>query len=110
MLAPVPRLFGSTAKTEILLALALLKETYAQELARVLELAPTTVFRVLEDLEREGIILSRHVGRTRLVGLSPRMYGASELEALLQKYVRRTDLEERIARIRRRPRRRGKEV
>jgi predicted transcriptional regulator len=110
MLAPAPKLFGSRAKTETLLAIALLKETYTQELARVLELAPTTVFRVLEDLEREGIILSRLVGRTRTVALNPRMYGAGELESLLQKYAQRTELKERIARIRRRPRRRGKEV
>ena len=51
MLTPDLKLFGSAAKTKTLLGIALLKETYTRELARVLELAPTTVFRILDDLE-----------------------------------------------------------
>jgi len=42
--------------------------------------------------------------------LNPRMYGVRELEAFLLKYAKGTDVEENVSRIRRRPRRRGKEI
>lgn len=79
MLAPAPKLFGSRAKTETLLAIALLQETYTQELARILELAPTTVFRVLEDLEREGIILSASLAERARSASTPACMGPASL-------------------------------
>jgi DNA-binding transcriptional ArsR family regulator len=110
MLSRNPKLFGSPSRTRTLLAIALLKESYVQQLAGILELSQPAVFRIVEGLEREGLLVSRYVGRTRTVSLNPRMYGVGELEALLLKYAKGTDIEERVSRIRRRPRRRGKEL
>jgi DNA-binding transcriptional ArsR family regulator len=105
---PAARLFGSAPRTRILIAVALLTETYPRELARLLDLARLTVQRILDSFEREGVILSRIVGRNRVVSLNRRMYGAAELEAFLLKYARHTDLDDIVSRLRRRPRRRGK--
>ena len=108
MIVP-PKLFGSEPRSKLLVALALLGETFPSELARVIGSSLITTQRILRDLERESIVASRQVGRNRMVSLNPRMYGAAELVALLEKYARRTDVVERIEQIRRRPRRPGKE-
>ncbi|MDE2481182.1 MAG: winged helix-turn-helix transcriptional regulator [bacterium] len=107
---PPAKLFGSATRTDILVAVALLEETYARELARALELAPLTVQRILNDLEREGALVSRLVGRSRVFAINPRMYGGIELREFLMKYARKTTVQERLARLRRRPRRAGKDV
>lgn len=104
------KLFGSPTRTRLLVAIASLKETYPSELARVLELSNLTVQRILADLEREGVIVSRMLGRNRIVSLNPRMYGAAEFESFLSKYARRTDIQQKLAGLRRRPRRAGKEI
>jgi DNA-binding transcriptional ArsR family regulator len=103
-----PKLFGSAPRTRIIAAIALLKETYPEELARLLRVSRLTVQRIVDGFEREGVLSSRIVGRNRIVSLNRRMYGARELEAFLLKYVRSTDVEGAISALRRRPRRRGK--
>lgn len=110
MVLAVSKLFGSSTRTRTLMAIALLKESYVQQLADLLDLGQPAVFRIVESLEREAVLVSRYVGRTRTVSLNPRMYGVNELEAFLFKYAKGTDIEERVAGIRRRPRRRGKEL
>jgi DNA-binding transcriptional ArsR family regulator len=92
------------------LAIALLKETYVRQLALLLGVSSPVLFRIVDALEREGIVVSRYVGRTRTVALNPRMYGVQDLEAFLLKYAKGTDVEENVSRIRRRPRRRGKKI
>jgi len=108
MLVSNPKLFGSPTRTRTLLAIALLKESYVQQLAGLLELEQPAVFRIVDGLEHEGVLVSRCVGRTRTVSLNPRMYGVADLEAFLLKYSKSTDIEERVANVRRRPRRHGK--
>ena len=105
-----PKLFGSATRTRTLVAIALLKDSYVRQLADILEISQPTIFRIVDDLEREGVVVSRYVGRTRIVSINPRLYGSGELEAFLLKYAKGTDVEDKIARIRRRPRRRGKAV
>jgi len=104
------KLFGSAPRTRLLIAIALLKETFPSELARVIGSSLLTTQRILAGLEREGVVVSRQMGRNRIVSLNPRMYGAAELASLLEKYALRTDLFERIEDLRRRPRRPGKEI
>jgi DNA-binding MarR family transcriptional regulator len=94
----------------VLFALALLEETYPSELARLLEIPLMTVQRILDDLEREGVVVKRTVGRNRMATLNPRMYGGAELRDFLMKYSRRTNIQKRLAKLRRRPRRTGKEI
>jgi DNA-binding transcriptional ArsR family regulator len=105
-----PKLFGSATRTRAILAIALLKETYVRQLAGLLGVSSPVIFRITDDLEREGVVISRYVGRTRTISLNPRLYGIRELEAFLMKYAKGSDVEENVGRIRRRPRRRGKQI
>lgn len=94
------KLFGSAQRTRLLVAVALLKETYAREVASVLDLYPLTAQRILDDYEREGVLVSHNRGRARIFALNTRMSGASELRGFLTKYARRTDVPFRIFTIR----------
>lgn len=81
-------LFGSRRRTEILIMLALLEETYPTELARLLEAALYSVQTILASLEDQGIVASRKRGRMRMVSLDPRYYAFEELGALLRRMAR----------------------
>jgi len=107
---PLANLFGSPTRTKILVSVALLRETFPQELARVLDLPRLSVQRIINGLEREGVLVSRTVGRNRMVTLNPRMYGGAELEAFLTKYGRSIGVDEQLSQLRRRPRRKGKTI
>jgi len=54
-MAGMDALFGSTNRTDILVAVARLGETYVAELGRLLALRPTEVGRALSSLERAGV-------------------------------------------------------
>jgi len=92
-----------------LLALELLTETYARELARVLDASLSSVQRGLQSLERDGLVAGRDVGRTRLLRLNPRAFARRELERYLERLLEpEAELRTRAALLRRRPRRTGK--
>jgi len=76
-------LFGSTNRTDILVAVARLGETYVAELGRLLALRPTEVVRALSSLERAGVVATKRLGNTRVVRLEPRYRAKGELYALL---------------------------
>ncbi len=76
-------LFGSRRRTEVLILLGLLDDSYASELAGMLNAPLYSVQRILSDLEDMGIVASRMRGRTRLVSLNPRYFAVEELRALL---------------------------
>ncbi len=87
----------------------MLETTYPSELAQLLGLRTFTVQTILASLEREAIIASRLMGRTRVVTLNPRYFAHAELSALLWKLGQRdVELQTRLAARRRRPRRAGK--
>jgi DNA-binding PadR family transcriptional regulator len=101
--------FGSQARTRALLGLQLLVESYSRELARVFEMNLSSVQKALRSLERDGLIVGRAVGRTRVFRLNPRILGRRELERYLDRLLESdTDLRRRAATLRRRPRRSGK--
>lgn len=92
-----------------MLALELLTETYARELARVLDASLSSVQRGLQSLERDGLVAGRDVGRTRLLRLNPRAFARRELERYLERLLEpEAELRTRAALLRRRPRRTGK--
>ena len=106
-----PKLFGSPRRTEVLVLLALLEESYPAELEQLLGAGKAALAYILDDLEAEGVITSRRLGRTRRIALSPRYFAAKELRALLDKLARGDQRLQSIAAGRRsRPRRRGKEL
>ena len=108
---PSAKLFGSNSRSRVLVAIALLRDSYARELARVTGVPLVSVQRITQSLERDAVITGRPSGSTRLLSLNRRLYGVDELDAFLVKYARRMpDLIESIETLRRRPRRSGKEV
>ena len=103
------KLFGSTPRSRLLTLIALLDKTYPRELARLSGVPLASLQRMVNDLERDGVLATRIVGANRELSLNPRFYGAGELRSLLLKYAQRDpDLEHRVSALRRRPRRAGK--
>ena len=80
--------FGSQTRTRILLALELLGQSYARELARLLASSLSAVLKGLASLERDGLIAGRLVGRTRVFQLDPRYFAAKQLQDLLSRLLR----------------------
>jgi|SRR5258706_3291435 len=103
--------FGSNARTRVLLALQLLGESYARELARLLDLNLSGVQKALQSFERDGLVADRAAGRTRLYRVNPRAFALRELERYLDRLLQpETELRGRAAALRRRPRRSGKPI
>ena len=101
--------FGGRARTLVLLALSLLDESFQRELARLLEVQLNGVQQALRGLEIDGLVAARLAGRTRLYRLNPRYFARQELEDYLKRLARaETELLERTAQLRKRPRRAGK--
>jgi hypothetical protein len=75
--------FGSRRRTEVLVLVALLGESYPSEIARLLGAPLFSVQKIVDSLDREGILATRLMGGTRRVSLDPRWFAARELEALL---------------------------
>lgn len=93
--------FGSQARTRALLALAIMTETYPRELARVLDAPLFSVQKALMALERDGLLASRVLGRTRLYALNPRYLASRELREYLERLSGRDfELRRRIATVR----------
>lgn len=102
-------IFGSRRRTEVLILLGLLEESYPTELANLLKAPLFSVQRILSDLESQGLVATRQRGRTRLVSLNPRFYAVAELKALLARLVLgEPDLDALAAGHRVRPVQRGK--
>lgn len=101
--------FGSQTRTRILVALGTMQQSYPRELARLLRSALNPVQAALRSLERDGLVVGRVVGRTRVFQLNPRYFAASAVRALIDKLAPvDTDLIEQISALRRRPRRTAK--
>jgi hypothetical protein len=103
--------FGSQTRTRLLIALELLGQSYAREFGRLLGAPLSVVQKGLVSLERDGLIVGRLIGRTRLFEINPRFFAVKELRALLARLAAGdTDLRRRTTELRRRPRRTGKRV
>ncbi|HKQ59302.1 MAG TPA: helix-turn-helix domain-containing protein [Candidatus Eisenbacteria bacterium] len=101
--------FGSQSRTQVLIALRLLTESHARELARLLSVPLYSVQQALKSLEKDGLVAARSVGRTRAFRINPGHFAKPELEAYVMKLSEpESELRERIAALRRRPRRTGK--
>ncbi len=71
-------MFGSRRRTEVLILTALLGETYPTELARLLGAPLYSVQTIVDALDREGVVATRLIGRSRQVSLDPRYYCQKE--------------------------------
>lgn len=104
-------LFGTRTRTDLLILIEMLGETHAAELARLSGVRLSTVQNALTSLEQTGAVVGVVEGRARRVRLNPRYFAAAELRTLLEK-LGRSDVEllDKVAELRRRPRRAGKSL
>jgi DNA-binding transcriptional ArsR family regulator len=103
--------FGGRTRTEALMTLQLLEESYAREIARLLQRHLSGVQKALRSLESDGLIAGRTQGRTRLFRLAPRYFAYDELRRYLDRLTEaEAELRERAGRLRRRPRKTGKRL
>ena len=77
------KLFGSRRRTELLIVIALLGESYPTEIARLLGARLYSIQTIVDELEREGVLATQLRARTRWVRLDSRFYAFAELQALL---------------------------
>jgi len=103
-------LFGSKNRERVLVFLHAREEGFAREIARFYETDYYPIYNQLGKLEDSGVIVSHKVGRTIVFQFNPRYALLPELRALLEKALScyPDELQERLLRNRRRPRRRGK--
>lgn len=101
--------FGSPTRTRVLLALVWLGDSYARELARLLDTRLSAVQKALRGLERDRLIAARTVGRTRLYRFDPRYFAHRDLVRYVTRLAEaESALRDRVTSLRRRPRRSGK--
>jgi DNA-binding IclR family transcriptional regulator len=102
-------LFGSSARTKVLVVLNMIEDSHVRELQRLADIDFTTVRRVVGNLEREGVVAGRTIGTTRRISFDPRYYAVAELRALLGRLESVwPELAESVSALRKRPRRAGK--
>lgn len=110
MPAMLEAVVGSEGAERVLLFLAARRQGYALEIANTLEMSVSNVQKHLERMERDGLLVSEKVGRTRVFSFNPRYMFKEEVDALLTKALGFTPspLKEKLLLGRRRPRRKGK--
>jgi predicted ArsR family transcriptional regulator len=109
MLVGMSSPFGGQTRTRVLLALHLMGESYPRELARILEVSLWGAQQALRRLELDGLVAGRSMGRTKVFRINPRYFAYRDLQRYLQRLTEpEENLRERVAAIRRRPRRTGK--
>jgi len=105
------RLFGTPARSRTLLAIALLEQTYLRELARVAGVPFMSIVRIVDDLQEQGVVSTLMRGTQRTVTLNSAYFAFREIRDLLVRLAPTEPLiVEAIEALRRRPRRRGKEI
>lgn len=103
-------LLGNESAEKALLYLENYGQGYARKIAAVYGVSLSQIQRQLERLERDGILVSQLVGKTRVYQINPRYFFKDELRALLEKALKNlpTPLKEKYFSERTRPRRKGK--
>jgi len=106
----IEAIVGSEGAERVLFCLAARGGGYASEIASFFDMDVSTVQNQLKRMEREGLLVNRQSGRTRVYKFNPRYAFLAELEALLARALRLApaDLREALTVVRRRPRRTGK--
>lgn len=105
------KLFGSRRRTEVLILVSLLGESYPSELARLLQAPLYSIQTIVGALDNEGILATRISANARRVSLDPRYFAFRELKSLLLRLAEAEPaLLEAAASRRSRPRRAGKPI
>lgn len=89
----------------------LLEETYPRELSRLADTSVGAVSKYLDKLESQGVTVSRYIGKERRVSQNPRFIARKQLAELVGRLAdAEPELLAAVRSVRRRPRRRGKEI
>jgi predicted ArsR family transcriptional regulator len=103
--------FGGKTRTRVLLVLRLLEDSYLRELARILDVPLWGVQQAIRSLELDGLVAGRSMGRTRVFRIDPRYFAYDDLQRYLLRLTEpEEELRDRVAGLRRRPRRTGKRL
>ncbi|GAC1307543.1 MAG: hypothetical protein NVSMB19_20360 [Vulcanimicrobiaceae bacterium] len=109
---PRPRrasLFGTRLRDRLLCLLSVVPEIHVRGAAAVLDAPPSETAKAVASLERLGVIATHRQIGPRLVSLDPRWYAAAELRPLLSRMIAAdSELTDRVAALRSRPRGSGK--
>ena len=104
-------LFGSRTRERILKLLGILERSYPRELATLLDEDLSVVQRAVDDLERDGVLASRLMGRTRLFELNRTYQHYAPVRELLARMGQSDpEIVEAAKSVRQRPRRARKEL
>jgi hypothetical protein len=103
-------LTGNETASKVLLYIESYGTGYPRAISEKFEISLSQVQRQLERFEREGILVSRLIGRTRVYEWNPRCFYLDELKKILSKSLDRLpeSIKEKYFRERTRPRRKGK--
>ncbi|HAR42563.1 MAG TPA: ArsR family transcriptional regulator [Bdellovibrionales bacterium] len=103
-------LFGNDTAEKVLLYMESYGSGYPRGIANTFGLPVSQIQRQLERFEREGVLASRLIGKTREYQWNPRYLFRDELHALLQKALSHLpeEYQTKYFRARARPRRKGK--
>ena len=106
----IEALVGSEGAERVLLFLAARGSGYAREIAACWSMDVSTVQNQLLRMERDGLLVSRKIGRTRVFEFNSRFAFKDEVSALLAKVLSRLPSEtlDKLTLQRSRPRRTGK--
>lgn len=106
----IEAILGSTSAERVLLFLTARDEGYASEIAQLFETDISPVQKQLERMERDGLLINRKVGRTRLYSFNPRYPFVPELKTMMNKALDMSPekLQEKLLLNRRRPRKKSK--
>lgn len=102
--------FGSDSAEKVLLFIQNYGKGNSNEIARTFGIRQSMVWKQLIKFERENVLASNMVGRTRVFEMNPRYAFKTELAQLLEKGIQMCTEAERESWFmqRRRPRRTGK--
>lgn len=104
-------IFGTATRTSTLMAIHMLGETHASEIAALLGRSLSRIQAAIDHLERSGLVIGAFEGNARRLQVNPRFPAIDELKALLNRMaILDVELQQRLAQKRRRPRRSGKEL
>lgn len=107
----IPKVFGSERRTQTLVFIAMLGDTFPRELSRLTGAPLFSIQQMVESLEDEGIIRTNIRGAERRVALNPGFIVASDIKAALIKLATAyPEFDEAIRNVRMRPRKRGKQL
>lgn len=101
---------GSTSAERVLLFIFAREQGYATEIAQFFETDLSPIQKQLTRMERDGLLINRRIGRTRLYEFNPRYAFVDEVKQLMAKAIEFVpeEMREKLLMNRVRPRKAGK--